>query len=129
MIEYARRFAQIPRAIDAGNFDMSKYQLDEMIEIQEVAETTRPARAPLLKTFEHDALGVLNAAILAKQRDNATGAWKSAAAACNACHIVSTAANWASYGFVEIRAPRTDPADDIRWDAGAGNTGNYISAP
>ncbi len=129
MIEYARRFAQIQRAIDAGNFDMSKYQLEEMLEVQEVAETTRPARAPLLKTFESDALRVLNEAILAKQKDKATAAWKSAAAACNACHTVSTAANWSSYGFVEIRAPRTDPADYIRWNAGAANTGNYVSTP
>jgi cytochrome c553 len=129
MIEYARRFAQIQRAMDAGNFDMSKYQLDEMLEIQEVAETTRPARATLLKTFENDALKVLNGAILARQKDTAAAAWKSAAAACNACHVVSTAANWASYGFVEIRAPRADPADYLRWNSGAGNTGNYISAP
>ncbi len=129
MIEYARRFAQIQRAIDAGNFDMSKYQLDEMLEIQEVAETTRPARAPLLKGFESGSLRALDEAIRAKQKDTASAAWKRTAAACDACHAVSTGTNWSSYGFVQIRAPRTDPADYVRWNAGAGNTGNYISTP
>jgi cytochrome c553 len=129
MIEYGLRFGEIQRAIDAENFDLSKYQLDEMLEIQRVAETTRPARAPLLKGFENGALRVLNESILAKQKEKALAAWKSAAAACDACHVVSTGTNWSSYGFVQIQQPRTDPADYLRWNTGAANTGNYVRTP
>jgi cytochrome c553 len=129
MIEYARRFAQIASAIDAGNVDMATYQLEEMLEAQEVAETTRPARAALLKTFESGSLTALREAILAGRKDKATGAWKATAAACNACHVASTGTNWSTYSFVQIRAPRADPADYIRWNAGAGNTGSYVRTP
>src|SRR6266545_4171438 len=46
MIEYGNRLARLWFAASADNWDMAKYQLDEMIEIQEVGETTRPNRAP-----------------------------------------------------------------------------------
>jgi hypothetical protein len=129
MIEYARRFAQLKAALDAGNWDMAKYQLDEMIEIQEVGETTRPSRAPMLKAFEDNALHGLDDAIMAKDKDKANTAFNSAIGGCNGCHAASKGTNWASYAFVQIQPPQTDPADYLMWNAGAGNTGNYVAAP
>ncbi len=124
MIEYGKRLAQIKDALDAGNWDMAKYQLDEMIEIQEVGETTRPSRAPMLKAFEDANLKALDEAILAKDAVKANTAFSSAITGCNACHTASTGASWSSYGFVQIQPPMTDPADYIHWQA-ASETGNY----
>ena len=97
MIEYGRRLAQLKYALDAGNMDMAKYQLDEMVEIQEVGETTRPGRAPMLKAFEDNFLKPLDEAILAQDKDKAAAALKNAVGGCNSCHATSTSANWSSY--------------------------------
>ncbi len=127
MIEYANRFARLWYSIEAGNWDMAKYQHDEMLEIQEVGETTRPGRAPMLKAFESNYLDPLDAAILAQDKAKAEAAFKNALQGCNACHLASTAANWSSYGFVQIQQPKTDPADYLLW-AAPGGTGNYVSS-
>jgi cytochrome c553 len=124
MIEYGRRLAQVYYSIKAGNWDMAKYQLDEMVEIQEVGETTRPARSPMLKAFEDGYLKPLDAAIKAQDGAQAATALNATVAACNACHVASTGATWSSYGYVQIRLPKMDPADYLKWNT-AGGTGNY----
>ncbi len=129
MIEYGRRSAQLKYALDAGNWDMAKYQLDEMTEIQEVGETTRPSRAPMLKAFEDANLKPMDDAIAAKDKDKASATLQKIIAGCNACHVASKGSNWASYAYVQMQLPQTDPADYLQWNAGAGNTGNYVSAP
>ena len=124
MIEYGRRLAQLVYAINAGNWDMAKYQLDEMKEIQEVGETTRPKRAPMLKAFEDGYLAPVDQAIMAQDSNQATNALNSLITGCNTCHSGSTGTNWSSYGFIQIQLPPTNPADYLHWDA-AGGTGNY----
>ena len=124
MIEYGRRMAQLDDAIKAGNWDMAKYQLDEMIEIQEVGETTRPGRAPALKAFEDGYLTPLGQAILAQDNAKATAGMTNLVGGCNACHAASTGANWSSYGYIQIQLPPTNPADYLNWKT-AGGTGNY----
>ncbi len=126
MIEYGRRFAQLKTAVDAGNWDMAKYQLDEMIEIQEVGETTRPGRAPMLKAFESNFLNPLDSAIMAKDKAKSTAAFGDALNGCNGCHAASKGTNWASYAYIQIQAPKTDPADYIQWSNPLG-TGNYVA--
>src|SRR2546429_651633 len=49
MREYSRRFGNIYYAAQAGNWGMAAYQLKEMVEIQEVGETTRPSRKDALR--------------------------------------------------------------------------------
>ena len=124
MIEYGRRMAQLDNAIKAGNWDMAKYQLDEMVEIQEVGETTRPGRAAGLKAFEDSFLTPLDQAILAQDSAKATEALNTMVVGCNACHAASTGANWSSYGYIQIQLPPTNPADYVDWTT-AGGTGNY----
>ncbi len=68
MIEYGHRMAAVWFAGQAGNWDLAQYQLAEMVEIQEVGETTRPARAPALKSFESSFLDPLDEAIKAKDK-------------------------------------------------------------
>ena len=124
MIEYGRRMAQVKNASDAANWDMAKYQLDEMIEIQEVGETTRPARAPMLKAFEENYLKPLDDAIMAQDSVKSDAAFENALTGCNACHMASAATNWASYAYVQVRAPQSDPADYVQWQT-SGAAGNY----
>ncbi len=57
MMEYAARFTNTYYAAKGGNWDLALYMFKEMKEIQEVGETTRPARAPLLKASETNYLG------------------------------------------------------------------------
>src|ERR1041384_6552959 len=68
MIEYGHRMAAVWFAGEAGNWDMAHYQIIEMVEIQEVGETTRPARAPALKSFESSFLDPLDDQIKAKDK-------------------------------------------------------------
>jgi hypothetical protein len=124
MIEYGRRMAQLKSASDAANWDMARYQLDEMLEIQEVGETTRPGRAPMLKSFEESYLKPLDAAIVAQDSGKVSAAFEDALSGCNACHLGSTATNWASCGYIQVRAPQSDPADYLQWKT-PGGTGNY----
>lgn len=89
MIEYSTRMGNIYYAAKAGNWGMAAYQLKEAVEIQEVGETTRPARAPLLKAFEDSnlkplALDIVNQDIGAFQKDFTT-----TVNACNVCHTGS----------------------------------------
>jgi len=114
-------------SVKAGNWDMAKYQLDEMTEIQEVGETTRPGRAPMLKAFEDNYLKALDAAIVVKDSAKVNTAFKNALAGCNACHAASKGTNWASYAYIQVQAPGSNPADYVQWK-NPGGTGNYISA-
>ena len=66
MIEYSTRFTNAYYAAKGGNWDLAAYQLKEALEIQEVGEATRPARADALKTFENAFVGKLDDAIKAK---------------------------------------------------------------
>src|SRR5574341_583982 len=127
MIEYGNRLSRLWFAANAGNWDMAKYQLDEMTEIQEVGETTRPNRAPGLKAFEDGYLKPIDAAILAKDKAAFTKAFNAAVDGCNGCHAASTGANWNSYKYVEVQVPKSDPAAYIDWK-GAGQD-NYIANP
>src|SRR6266545_701539 len=127
MIEYGNRLARLWFAANADNWDMAKYQLDEMIEIQEVGETTRPNRAPGLKAFEEGYLTALDQAIQAKDKAAFTEAFNNTIGGCNACHKASTGTNWNSYQYVSIQVPKIDPAFYIDWK-GAGQD-NYIANP
>jgi len=124
MMDYGRRLAQVYYAINADNWDMAKYQLDEMLEIQEVGETTRPKRAPMLKGFENDYLKPLDAAITAHDKAQATTALNDAITGCNTCHTSATSPEWSSFSFVNIQLPATDPTAYLKWNT-AGGTGNY----
>src|SRR5262249_42517818 len=89
MIEYANRFGNVYYAAQAANWGMAAYQLKEMPEIQEVAETTRPARKEALQGFEQAALvplanDIANQDLAAFNRDFAT-----TVVYCNACHVAT----------------------------------------
>ncbi len=108
MIEYANRFTTMYYAAQGGNWGMADYQLKEMREIQEVGETTRPARAPLLKAFESDHLDKLAEAIKGKDLNKFNGAFKSTVEGCNGCHAAS------DFAFIKYELPKVSPSPTSR---------------
>lgn len=104
MIEYSHRFSTMYYSAKGGNWPMADYQLKEMREIQEVGETTRPARAGALKAFESAGLDKLEATIKAKDFKKFNAAFKEAADGCNGCHAAS------GFGFIKYQLPRSSPS-------------------
>ncbi|MCL4533997.1 MAG: hypothetical protein M1370_02425 [Bacteroidetes bacterium] len=116
MIEYATRFANLWFAAQAGNWDMATYQIDEMTEIQEVGETTRPARAPFLKAFEDTYLKPLDAAADAKDLTAFTAAYDRAISGCNACHASQPGgAERPNFKFIKIKRPTAPVFPNVDW--------------
>jgi hypothetical protein len=104
MIEYGNRFSTMYYAAKGANWGMADYQLKEMREIQEVGETTRPARAPMLKAFESSSLDKLAETIKAKDWKKFDAAAKEAVEGCNGCH----AAN--GFSFIKYVLPKSSPS-------------------
>jgi len=86
MIEYGSRFGNIYYAAQAANWGMAAYQLKEMVEIQEVGETTRPARKAALQGLEKSTLVPLAKDIVNQDLTNFNKDFTTAVAFCNACH-------------------------------------------
>jgi len=86
MIEFAHRFHIIYYAAKASNWNLAKYELHELIEAQEVAETTRPKYKRQLRSFENDYLSQLNNTIKEKNWDNFKLQYSKTTIACNNCH-------------------------------------------
>jgi len=86
MMEYGARFSSAYYAAKGGDFELAGYMIKEMKEIQEVGETTRPARAPLLKAFETNYLDKLDAAAKAKNWSQYSSLTPQVVNACNQCH-------------------------------------------
>lgn len=106
MIEYDARFDNLWFAAQKSNWAMVRYQLKEMREIQEVAETTRPSRAPMLKAFEDKYLEGLDKARQAKKLKGFTAAYDDAIGGCNGCHAASSSSDSKSFSFVKITRPK-----------------------
>ncbi len=116
MVEYGTRFANLWFAAQAGNWEMARYQVLEMTEIQEVAEMTRPKRADALKAFEKGFLDKLDEAVKAKDLAAFTTAYDSAIVGCNGCHTGQTSADFpGGYKFVKIQRPTAPVFPGVDW--------------
>jgi hypothetical protein len=87
MIMYGNRFTNAYYAAKGGNWDLAGYMIDEMLEVQETGEMTRPSRAPLLKAFENNYLNKLQAAVKAKNFSQYSSLTPQVINACNQCHV------------------------------------------
>jgi hypothetical protein len=116
MIEYARRMGHVWFAGEAGNWDLAQYQVIEMREIQETAETTRPARAPALKAFESSFLEPLEQATKDKDKAKFESAYRSAIQGCNSCHGSQTSPDWPQgFNFIKVQVPQKSIWDIYVW--------------
>ena len=118
MMEYATRLGNAWWAADAGNWDMVKYQVDEMTEIQEVGETTRPGRAEALKKFEHEDLDPLLAAAAKQDKTAFADAYDKAITGCNKCHGEQKDSKGNTFRFIKIVRPTgQSPFSNVAWSA------------
>lgn len=116
MIEYGTRFNNAWFAADAGNWDMVVYQLNEMTEIQEVGEKTRPARAEALKKFEDENVKALIAAAQSKDKAGFTDAYDKAISGCNKCHGEQKDAQGKDFRWIRIQRPSGPaPFSNVDW--------------
>jgi glycerol dehydrogenase-like iron-containing ADH family enzyme len=104
MIEYSNRYTDTYYAAKGGNWELAAYMLKEALEIQEVAEATRPARAGALKAFETAYLEPLNADIEAKDFQKFDAGFKAGVKGCNGCHASQ------GYAFIEYVLPDAPPS-------------------
>jgi hypothetical protein len=104
MVDYGNRFTNAYYAAKGGNFELASYMIKEMKESQEIAETTRPARAPLLKAFEANYLDKLDAAAKAKDWSQYSKLVPQVVNACNQCHAKVEMA------YIVYRMPSAPPA-------------------
>jgi hypothetical protein len=100
MHEMGYRFANAYWAANGGNWGLAQYQLKESLEAQEVAEMTRPQRAPTLKVFESSYLEPLAKAIENKDIIRFNRSFSAAVKGCNACHTAL------GYGFIRYHVPK-----------------------
>ena len=103
MMEYSHRFYIAYYAAKAGNWELAKYELHEMLEIQEVAEATRPKHAPALKAFEDTYLSKVEESVKAKKWKSFDTAYQQAVVGCNACHTAS------GHSYIRYKLPVTPP--------------------
>lgn len=115
MIEYNTRMANAWYAAQALNWEMVKYQVAEMTEIQEVGETTRPGRAEDIKKFETQQLKPLIDAATKKDLQAFNEQYAHTLNGCNACHKSSKSADFPSYSFVKILPPPEAAFKNVDW--------------
>ncbi len=116
MIEYGARMNNAWWAVDADNWDMAKYQVKEMTEIQEVGEVTRPSHADALKKFEKNDIDPMMQAVDAKDKDAFVAAYDKAITGCNQCHGDTKGKDGSSYRFVKIIRPTGNyPFSNVDW--------------
>jgi hypothetical protein len=100
MMEYSSRFTTMYYAAHGGNWKLADYNRQEMTEIQEVGETTRPARAKPLKAFEEKHLAAIGDAIKGQNIKQFDVAFKEAVKGCNECHADQ------KFGFIRYELPK-----------------------
>lgn len=106
MMEYGTRFTNAYYAAKGGNWELATYMLDEMKEIQEVGENTRPGRAAALKAFESNYLDKLEAAVKAKNWSQYQTLTPGVISACNQCHVTSKP----EHPYIAYQLPSAPPA-------------------
>ncbi len=104
MIEYSNRMTNAYYAAKGGNWDLASYMVKEMGEIQEVGETTRPARADALKAFEKSYLDKLSEDIKGKDFKKFQADFKSTVQGCNGCHAGN------GFPFIKYQLPKAPPS-------------------
>ncbi|MGH9663138.1 MAG: hypothetical protein ACRD9L_01780 [Bryobacteraceae bacterium] len=111
MMESSARAGNLYHAAHAANWGMAAYQLKEMTEILEVAETTRPGRAGALQGFQRSALSPVARDIVNQDLSGFNKDFNAMVVQCNGCHRASGLA------FIVYQVPER-PATSAKLDIG-----------
>ncbi|OQX56936.1 MAG: hypothetical protein B5M52_08350 [Helicobacteraceae bacterium 4484_230] len=103
MMEFGHRFYIAYYAAKAKNWELAKYELHELVEAQEVAETTRPKYKKQLKDFEDSSIEKLQEAVKEKDWKSFEKRYAEATKACNACHVAN------GHSYIRYKLPKQAP--------------------
>jgi len=103
MMEFGHRFYITYYAAKASNWELAKYEIDELIEAQEVAETTRPKYTTQLKEFESAFISKLQNSIEKKDWELFKKNYEQTTNACNRCHKEN------EHPYIQYRLPKEAP--------------------
>jgi len=103
MIEFGHRFYIAYYAAKAGNWQLAKYELEELVEAQETAEATRPEYAKDLKSFESNVFLKLLESINTKDFKLFSKRYEETTKACNRCHKTH------GHEYIYYQLPKTPP--------------------
>jgi hypothetical protein len=103
MMEFGHRFYIAYYAAKAKNWELAKYELHELVEAQEVAETTRPKYKKQLKSFEDSFIEELQQAAEEKEWKSFEKRYAEAIKACNACHVAN------GHPYIKYKLPEKAP--------------------
>ena len=103
MIEFGHRFYIAYYAAKEENWELAKYEIHELVEAQEIAETTRPKYVSQLKAFEDDFIKPLEETIKAKNWEKFSSQYDKTVIACNSCHTST------GHGFIKYKLPKNKP--------------------
>ena len=115
MMGWGVRFGNAWFAAQKGNWDMVRHQIDEMVEIKEVAEITRPSRAPMLESFVDGFLKSLDGTARAQDLAAFITAYDATIQGCNGCHAASSSDSYSSYRFVKITRTSAPQLNNVDW--------------
>ncbi len=107
--------AKIWFAVNASNWDLASYELDEMSETMDGARALHVFKNGLdisgvLQSLQQTQIPLMRQAIVAKTSAAFASAYGETLDACNSCH------RSAGYGFVSIMPPTAPPVANQRWD-------------
>jgi len=102
-------------AARSSNWQLAKYELDELTETMEAAEGLHVFRngvniSPVLQSTRETQVKLLQKAVARHDVRSLRAAYHQTLAACNSCHIS------AGYGFIHIIVPTHEPVANQRWD-------------
>ena len=103
MIEFGHRFYITYYAAKAGNWELAEYELEELMEAQEIAEVTRPKYKKQLKDFEDDYLEKLKDATEDKNFTKFEKLYTKTTKACNRCHVAN------KHPYIKYQLPKEAP--------------------
>ncbi len=102
-------------AVEASNWDLASYELDEMSETMDGARALHAFKNGLdvsgvLQSVQETQIPLMRQAIVSKERPSFTAAYGQTLDACNGCH------RSAGYGFISIITPTAPPVSNQSWD-------------
>ena len=107
--------AKLWYAAKSSNWELAKYELDELTETMEAAEGLHVFRngvniSPVLQSTRETQVDLLQKAVAKHDLRALRAAYNQTLAACNSCHVS------AGYGFIHIIVPTHEPVANQRWD-------------
>lgn len=109
MMEIGERYWVLNYAGVDGNWDLAAYEVKEIKEAMEVAEVTRPKRAPGLKSFEKVYLDKISESIDAEDSAEFKTNFDKGIKGCNDCHEKEKDKEGNNFEFIKWKLPAEKP--------------------